>query len=379
MKKYLALILIAAIALTLCGCDMWMDGSYYSVKPHQDAGTSQSQGSAVVSSYTQLFDAMCSLVKDGREEGVIYATGMDAKQLETYMSIASGSVTATNAIGAYAVDTISYEVGTNAGRTAIAVKIAYNHSRSEILRIKRTDTMEQATGEIYKALDDCEANVVILVEEYQRTDFVQLVQDYVDQNPDTCMEMPQVAVAVYPEGGNQRVIELSFTYQTSRETLRTMQEYVQPVFRAANLNVSTEEEELTKFSRMYAFLMERMEYQQKTSITPSYTLLRHGVGDSKAFAVVYAAMCREADLDCQIVTGTRDGEPHTWNILCVDGVYYYVDLLRSVSAGRLQLLIDENMRGYVWDYSAYPKTGTGYEQEQIPDEPNPTEDSEFPQ
>jgi len=175
------------------------------------------------------------------------------------------------------------------------------------------------------------------------------------------------------------VIELSFTYQTSRETLRTMQAYVQPVFRAANLNVSAEEEELTKFNRMYAFLMERSDYRQETSITPSYSLLRHGVGDSKAFAVVYGAMCRDAGLDCQIVTGTRDGEPRTWNIVCVDGIYYYVDLLNSLNAGRLQLLIDDNMRGYVWDYSAYPETGSGYEPEQgltdptVPPEETPTE------
>ena len=44
--------------------------------------------------------------------------------------------------------------------------------------------------------------------------------------------------------------------------------------------------------------MERYDYRIETSITPAYSLLRHGVGDSRAFAVVYAAMCQQAGLEC---------------------------------------------------------------------------------
>ena len=125
--------------------------------------------------------------------------------------------------------------------------------------------------------------------------------------------------------------------------------------------------------------MERNDYRVETSLTPSYSLLRHGVGDSKAFAVVYSAMCRRAGLDCQTVSGTRDGNPWVWNIICEDGVYYYVDLLRSEAAGTMLRLTDANMSGYVWDYSAYPETGTGSretkepEKEKEPEQPAETE------
>ena len=93
----------------------------------------------------------------------------------------------------------------------------------------------------------------------------------------------------------------------------------------------------------------------ETSITPIYSLLRHGVGDSKAFATVYAAMCRQADLECKVVTGTKEGEPWVWNMICVDGVYAHVDLLESLEAGRMQVRYQNEMDGYVWDYSAYPE------------------------
>lgn len=370
MKRICALILAGMLCLQLVGCGKWMDGSYYSVKPHQEDDIVQNQEAVEVSGYTQLYQSLCNTAAAGRQESVFYVSGMEESQLKSYMSIAINSLLSMDPIGAYAVDTVTYELGTNAGRTAVAVQIAYNHPRSEILRIKHVATMDVAYEEVMDALENCDPSVVMLVESYRKTDFVQLVQDFVDQNPDVCMEMPQVSAAVYPEDGSQRVIELSFAYQTSRETLREMQNYVEPVFRAASLNVSADEGDITKFSRMYSFLMERNEYQLETSITPSYSLLRHGVGDSKAFATVYAAMCRQAELECLVVTGTRDGEPWVWNMICTDGVYYHVDLLRTQSVGRLQRLTEEDMRGYVWDYTAYPETGPAYQEEQT----QPTED-----
>lgn len=369
MKRFVAIVLIVVLILTLCGCTSWMDGTYYSVTPHYEDYTATDLESVEVSGYTQLREVLEEMVTSGRESGVVYVSGQHADRLDTFMNMAVDHITTTNPVGVYAVEAIDYEVGNNAGRIAVAVDITYNRSRSDILRIKHAQDMDAAKAEIMAALEDCDPGVVILVDAYTKTDFVQLVQDYVDMRPDVCMEMPQVAVDVYPQSGTERIVELSFSYQTSRDTLRMMQNYVQPVFGAAALNVSGEEAETEKFNRMYAFLMERNDYRVETSLTPSYSLLRHGVGDSKSFAVIYSAMCRNAGLDCQIVSGTRDGSPWVWNIICEDGVYYYVDLLRSAGYGTMLRMVDENMPGYVWDYSAYPKTGTGYQVSEETTEP----------
>ena len=376
MKKVPAMALVLALCLLLCACDSWMDGSYQSIKPHQQADSFAQTGTVQVSSYTQLYQALCNMVAAGTEQQVFYISSIDEEVLETYLDIAIDSVKSTNPIGAYAVDDISCEVGTNTARTAVSVAITYNHSRSDILRIKRVVTMDDARDTIYQALRNCDPNVVIMVESYQRTDLVQQVADFVASNPKVCMEMPQVSAAIYPEGGSQRVIELTFVYQNSREDLRQMQAYVEPIFRAATLNVSAEEGETTKFARMYAFLMERSDYRQETSLTPSYSLLRHGVGDSRAFAQVYAAMCREAGLECLVITGSRNGEPWTWNLICCDGVYYHVDLLSSLAAGKMIRLTDDDMQGYVWDYAAYPAAEPVYQEEPTQPQPEaPTEET----
>jgi len=363
MKIGRLLLIFVCVSILLCGCNSWMDGSYYSVKPHLEDSENQLKDSAEVESYAQLQELLVALVGNGRQSSVIYMPDFQPSQITEYMDRAILYITQNNAIGAYAVETVTYEIGTNAGRNAIAVEIAYLHSRSEILRILQTETMDEAFVQIAAALEDCEAGIVLRVEKYAPMDLTQLVEDYVNAHPDRCMEMPQVAVAVYPETGADRVLELTFTYQTSRETLRSMKNYVEPIFAAADLNVSGEEDQNMKFTRMYAFLMERSDYQLETSINPAYSLLRHGVGDSKAFASVYAAMCRRAELDCQVVSGTRQGEPWVWNLICEDGVYYHIDLLRSSSVGEMEKLTPEQMQGYVWDYSAYPESGTAMDAE----------------
>ena len=99
--------------------------------------------------------------------------------------------------------------------------------------------------------------------------------------------------------------------------------------------------------------MERYDYKLESSITPTYSLLRHGVGDSRAFATVYAAMCRMAGLKCEVITGTRHGEPWTWNLVWDGEKPYHVDLLACASADGYRQRTDAEMHGYVWDYSAY--------------------------
>ena len=102
--------------------------------------------------------------------------------------------------------------------------------------------------------------------------------------------------------------------------------------------------------------MERFDYKIETSITPAYSLLRHGVGDSRAFANVYGAMCRSAGLECLTVTGTRNGEPWTWNMICDNGIYYHLDLTRCKEDGSFCERAEGSMTGYVWDYSAFPES-----------------------
>lgn len=353
MKKA-SLAALVALCLLLSGCTGWMNGSYSSVHPFTDRGQQNNEQIVSVSSYSQLRETLADLVERSGESILLNVQKMDQALLPENMEKAVAYVLENTPIGAYAVERITYEQGTRAGQDVLFVTAEYNHNRPEILRMKRARSMEDVKKIVSTTMDQCEARVVLVAENYFNLDLAQFVKNYADENPDIIMEVPQVTVNMYPEQGSARVLEIVFSYQTNRDNLRNMQSRVRPLFTSAELYVSGNHADQEKYAQLYAFLMERHEYTVETSITPSYSLLVHGVGDSRAFATVYAAMCRRAGLKCMVVSGTCEGEPMFWNMIKVGDRYAHVDLLRSNREQHFAMWTDADMDGYVWDYSAYP-------------------------
>lgn len=352
MKRIIAG-LLAVICLLLAGCGGWTDGSYVYTTPHHEQIKQNDTEEVTAANYQDLRNVLISLIEDGTEKAIVYVQNYNQEKLEPDLRSVIHTATTGNPIGAYAVEKIVYEMGSS-GKPAVAVTITYRHGRSEIRRIKEYTAMTDVKDAVKAALDSCSASLVLRVSSYVQIDFSQLVEDYMLEHPESVMELPEVTVNAYPEFGYDRVLEMKFTYQTSRDDLRNMQNQVQPVFASAVLYVSGDGEDHGKLAQLYSFLMERFDYHYETSITPTYSLLRHGVGDCKAFAVVYAAMCREAGLECYVVSGTRAGEAWYWNIVKDGENYFHVDLLQSAQTGEFLELVDTEMEGYVWDYSAYP-------------------------
>lgn len=372
MMKRTLLPLCMALSLLLGGCG-WLNGSFVSVTPHEAPKQVTHTDTITAANYKELVDALKQLVAAGTEVVAIHVEDYPEKALEVGVRRAVYNVMHSDPIGAYAVEDIQYEIGSSSGLPAVSITVAYRHNSTELQRIRRAATVTHARTIAAGALESYEAGIVLLVNQYEDIDFSQFVQDYASEHPETIMEVPQVTQAFYGTG-DSRVVELIFSYQTSRDSLRRMQAQVKPVFESAKLYVSGDGDDHQKFSQLYAFLMERFDYKQETSITPSYSLLRHGIGDSRAFAQVYAAMCRDAGLTCMTVTGTRDGEPWTWNIILDGEEYYHVDLLRCSESGKYREHTDEEMQGYVWDYSDYPAcTGKPVPEQTEVAETQPTE------
>ena len=355
MKKVRCL-LILLLCICLSGCGLLTSGSHIFVAEHTSPSTGGSQ-SVSASNYQQFYDALVEIVEVGTAQRIISVERYDKRLLESDIAKAADMVCKENPIAAYAVKEIHCTIGTVNGVDAVSVQVIYLRDQADIHQIIPVDNMQQAWTEIGQSLNTCSAGLVLYVQKYEQMDVAKLLNEHALNNPDQLMEVPQVSVNVYPDYGTSRVVELKFFYQTSRESLKNMQTQVAPVFRSAALYVSGDAAQEEKFSQLYSFLMERYEYSIETSVTPTYSLLRHGVGDCRAFAAVYAAMCHMAGLDCQIVFGTRNGESWYWNIVRIDGLYFHVDLLAP--EGVFVGLDNGQMKqsGYLWNFSAYPVCG----------------------
>ena len=349
--RRLAALVLALAVLSGCG---WMDGSYVSVTPHQVGLEQTVDGNArEVGSYTELQSALVGLIDSGSTEGLFSLADYPRETALTDMEQAVKYAMETYPIGAYAVEAIEYNFGTGLGSQAISVDITYRHSRDQIGRIRMVRRNSGAEAAIADALNACEELLVLQITGYQEADFEAFIRDYAARNPDRVMEVPETEVSICPDKGSTRVVELHFSYRTPQEELRAMREQVQPVFSSAALYVSGQAGERVKLSQLYTFLTERFEYTLESSVTPAYSLLCQGVGDSRAFAEVYAAMCSRIGLEVLAVRGTWNGEEHWWNLACVDGQWYHVDLL---SPAGFRLLTDAEMTGHDWDRESYPAT-----------------------
>lgn len=370
MKKMIPLLLI--MALLLSGCGVWTGGNYHHVEPFEDNSGGTGNHNATVSGYWGLYNALVELVKNGTEKGIIFVPHYDKTQLESDLVRAQDALLQNDPLAAYAVDTIQCKIGMNSGQDAVAVNLTYLYDKKEILKITRVNNMATGKTAITNALDDCVDSVVLYIDNYVSTDFVQLVEDYADKNPHIVMETPQVKVNTYPERGVSRVVEVKFIYQTSREVLRGYQQQVSRIFSSAALYIDSGAADSDKIAQLYTFLMQLEDYSYNTSITPAYSLLRHGQGDAKAFATVFAAMCRRAGINCPVVTGTRWGEAWYWNMVMDETGWHHVDIVRCSQEAGLVYHTDAEMEGYVWDYEAYPSSVP-------PEETLPTEPVEIPE
>ncbi len=335
-----------------------MDGNFVSITPHQVGYAHAGEKVPTVSDFIDLRSGIISLIDLGATEGIFHLEDYTLDDVKADMIRAKSYIMNSYPLGAYSVQSIDYEIGTNSGQNAISLEITYKHPKSELDQIRSVYGLPGAKGQIADALNSHRSSLILLVTGYEELDLAQWITDYAALHPDIVMEVPQVSVQTYPEQGSTRIVEILFTYQNSRDSLRQMQNMVKPIFSSAELYVSSDADEQTKFTQLYTFLMERFDYKYETSLTPSYSLLCHGVGDSKAFAQIYSAMCVRIGLNCVTVSGTYQGQSRHWNLVQSNGFYYHVDLLASAKAGKLQLLDDSMMEGYVWDYSAYPLGGS---------------------
>lgn len=352
--KKTAVIPALAVLCLLTGCQSWQSGSYLVVEPHAGQYTQTEPVELVqASSYLEIRDTITDMADTAATSCVI---GVDDYQgdLESDMEKAISYATEQDPVGAYAFSGISYSFDRIGNMNVVIVEPTFRHSKAEIEAIESVRYGISIQRKIAEALDEFLPSLTLWVSGYQEMDFGQFVEDYCDDNPDKIMEYPAVSVAIYPDSGSSRIVELKFSYETSRDTMWTMQGAVETIFSSAEGYVSLTEDEYTKANRLCSFLMELFDYVPEHSVTPTYSLLCQGVGDSRAYANVFAAMCRQAGLWCQRVDGTRNGEAWSWNILQVNGAYTYVDLMGDDAQGQPSFRGDDQMDGYEWDREAYP-------------------------
>lgn len=385
MKRGIAILLLVALTLGISGCSTWVKNEYLSVTPHVEqsvpASETQEEETPLVTNRNELRGAVLSLIRNWTERGILLVRDYDG-DVSSDLSEILDYATSEDPIGAYAVDYADAELTGSVRAGRIEVSIVFRRSAAEIGSIVTVSNNSAALRKIQQALVDSDTALTLRIRDYQQTDFEADIRDYCLEHPELILAIPEISAELYPREGATRILELHFSYPESRDRMRTMLSSVNTILSSATAYVCTGKTDNERAALLHRFLTSRFRYEieAETPSMPAYRLLCEGAAHSLSFASVVYAECAAAGLECRIVTGTRGGASHYWNLLCIDGEYYYVDLMRSVERDmrELTLLTSEQLKDedYAWPEDDYPATPSAEEPPQPPDPTEPTSETE---
>lgn len=366
MKKTAALLILSILLIGLTACGNWVGDEYLSVTPHSEVPytepePTQEELPPTVSNRNELRGTVLSMIRDWTEHSTIL--------VEAYSGDIAGDLAETiryatkeDPIGAYAVDYADAELTGNAASGSIALNIVFRRSAAEISAIVTVSGNAGAYDKILEVLTNYNPALTLRIRNYEETDFVSYIRTYCLEHPEQMLALPELSAQVYPEEGETRILELHFLYPDTREEMRVMQSSVDTILASASNYIRYGKTDTERASRLFRFLTTRFSYAvcEDEPAMPAYSLLCEGKAHSLSFASVFFAECRNADMDCRIISGTRNGIPHYWNMICLDGQYYYVDLMRGIALEEydLTLLTTQKLEAeaYDWDRAELPET-----------------------
>lgn len=393
MRRFAALFLIFCLLLCLTACNsIWGKDDSLSVRPHveqslpEPAPTEEEQPT-VVTNRNELRGAVLSFIRDWTEQGTILVRDYDG-DISADLTETMRYATQEDPVGAFAVDYTDYELRGTAQEGTISLRIVFRRSAAEIDAIVTVNGNSSAFLKIQQALANYDTALTLRIRNYEPTDFAADIRTYCIEHPELVLALPELSAQVYPLEGETRILELHFVYPAERDELRRLHSTVTTILFSASSYVRTGEDDAARAQLLFRFLTGRFAYAltDEEPLMPAYSLLCAGIAHSLSFASVFYAECSAADIECRIVTGTLDGAARYWNILRLDGEYYYVDLMRSVEKEETELTLltakELTDAGYIWDADAYPETPEPAQEEQPPQETTtvqPTQPSTEPE
>lgn len=351
-RRFWALVPVLALCLTLSGCADLLDRSYQLSSPHVDRPATAGDPSVLqATNYRELVSAVLYFVSQGEESGAIQLLDYPGN-VEDALAAACLEVATEDPLGAYCVDYIRHELTRVVSYDQATLSIHYRRTMEQVDSMVRVTGTSAIRTELREALNAFAGEVVLRVAYFagDADSIASLIRQAYYDNPSAAFGFPQVEIAIYPETGRERVVEILLTYPESAEELQRKREELEeridslplpaPGFipnRPADLQASAADGVKEALDTVAA-------YDPEGGATP-YAAIVEGKANGEGLSLAYALLCWENFLDCEVIEGTRNGEPWFWNkVTLSDGVVSYLDMAGNTE-GSAQEMFDA---GYRW-------------------------------
>ncbi len=375
MRRFAALALALLLFLT-AGCAALFDTEVYLEEPYEapsDAGEAGEDESAdTISNYAALRRAIVRLVSERAESAVLQFQNYEGT-VSRDISTACWEVKSSTALGAFAVDYISFDLSRIVSYTQAEINITYKRSEYQMSCLEQLPNLAALRTRLADALRAGDTYLVLeLTTASLSADTVrQAVEKAYYEDPMTCPVLPAAEATLYPDSGVNRIVEATLDYGLDSGSLARRREELTsaletllaaavpeegPAEEDAESSGEPEESGPAELVRGLCAAVADGCLWDEAAGTTAWDALTAGSAASEGMAMALEAACQAVGVDCRIVLGRLDGESHVWNIVTLGDDSYHVDVSRW-DAGEEQVFLvgDEALWGaYWWDTSEYP-------------------------
>ena len=347
---FLRLLSVFLLSLILSGCSFF-DDTYLveSDYPLPDRKESSSRDTVTVTGLSDLRDAIRNTVAAGASERTIVFDSSYAGNPYEDLASACWQVRTEDALCAYCVENIAYEMTQIVSRTEAKLKVSYSTGALPVEEIISMPYATDLDDRIAEAISSGRSRLAILINRSILTSESMALRfsDVYRAHPGLAPQEPHVSVSLFSGSASQRLYEILLTYDLSEQDFRREKEELDAIV------FPTKED-----PDEYAVALDAFE-SLSSCCDPAgpptvYAALVQKRADPEGVALGFVELCRRGGLECMLVDGQKDWEDHCWNIVRIDGQYYHVDLFAGLEQGFLKS--DTDFWGsYRWTVDEYPK------------------------
>jgi uncharacterized protein YceK len=354
-KRLTAIILAAAMTIVMSGCGSLFDKEYSSVTDYSNSSSSTQDGKSTVRNYYGLKQAILQLVDDHQDSGVV--TFGEYGDISTDITNACWELRTQNALCAYCVGGISYDLNHIVSYEEATVYITYSKTPEEIKQVVKIPYSTGIRAHLETAISALQSKVVLLVENSALNEdgVKNLVSEIYTDDPLCSVNQPQATVYMYSGTGLERLFEVSLSYGGTDSVLKGRMSALSAALTSA-VKACTGMDTPRTALKTARYLVGRCAYSPNSGDSTVYDALVTGRADSRGLALTFKALCNKLNIQCSVVYGLQDSRDHYWNIIKVGDDYYHVDVSACAASGYEAgfLRSDKEMWGaYKWDTANY--------------------------
>lgn len=356
-RKAIAILLTAQLMLTTAGCSSMFEDTYTSSTDFKGSQELELDADTeVVKSYSALRRRIFSMVNNHEETAHLLISGYSGDVASDIASIC-GSVNIDSALGAYCVEYVSYDLTQIVSYYEAEIRISYKYTREELENLVTVANNSAFSDAFAQQVTEGREHMVFKVNNGIVDDaaVTELIQQSCRDHPMAISYIPEVSVKVYSGSGSQKIYDVSVSYGS---------QYGANAARLSALaNAVANAKRSIPASSDAWMVINAARYLGNNCVvledggSTAYDALVECTADSEGMAVAFKALCDKLGVECQVISGKMDKNPHFWNIVRVEDAWYHVDVSELLEKGGEEaLFLNDSQKSATcwWNLTDYP-------------------------